>query len=253
MDEVIFSLSTRKACFSKRSASARQALDGWFALTCPLHDLWRKNIHARSCCWCEIGRAHLFWPLRVSPLFPFRANQEQPEGNLPRGLRAHKPKTGLPKWDAPFERGRQRQPHCPPKAHVRGSPGLPRDPGDAAVRYGQEEGGLPGASEAEIPSSCLGHHGSPGTAAGAGQWADAGQGGSVLEYYSELNVNLQLSVFWFFLYIDWQRIKTEKRGFDNRAENFLLALTCLLTCFFLKNARQEFWWWTKLSQRKNKY
>lgn len=110
-----------------------------------------------------------FDPLPLCPLCPARTIQEQPEGNLPRGRRARKPQTGLTKWDGPFKRGRQRQSHCPAKAHVRGSPRLPRDPRYAAVRHGQEEGGLPGAFEAEIPPSCLSNHGSPGEAARAGQ------------------------------------------------------------------------------------
>lgn len=110
--------------------------------------------------------------LTPCPLCPLRTNQKQPEGNLPRGRRARRPQTGVPKWDGRSERGRQRQPHCPSKAHFRGSARFPRDLGYAAVRYGQEEGGLPGASEAEIPPSCLSDHGPPGEAAGAGQWVE---------------------------------------------------------------------------------
>lgn len=107
-------------------------------------------------------------------LSSLRTKQKQPEVNLSGGRRARKPQTGLPKWDAPFERRRQRQPNGPSKAHIRGSPQLPRDPGYAAVRHGQEEGGLPGASEAEIPPSCLCDYGSPGKAAGAGQRVERG-------------------------------------------------------------------------------
>ena len=115
-----------------------------------------------------------FDPLSPRLLSPLRAKQEQPESNLSGRRRARKPQTGLPKWDALFERRRQRQPYGPKKAHVRGSPQLPRDPGYAAVRHGQEEGGLPGASEAEIPPSCISDHGPPGKAAGAGQWVERG-------------------------------------------------------------------------------
>lgn len=125
----------------------------------------------------QTSAQHMYFdPLPLCPLCPLRTNQKQPEGNLPRGRRARKPQTGLPKWDGPFKRGRQRQPHCPSEAHVRGSPRLPRDPGYAAVRHGQEEGGLPGASEAEIPPSCLSDHGPPGKAARAGQWVERGLG-----------------------------------------------------------------------------
>lgn len=110
-----------------------------------------------------------FDPLWPCPLCPLRTNQEQPESDLPRGRWARKPQTGLTKWDGPLKRGRQRQPHRPSEAHVRGSPRLPRDPGYAAVGHGQEEGSLPGTFEAEIPPSCISNHGSPGEAAGAGQ------------------------------------------------------------------------------------
>lgn len=110
----------------------------------------------------------------LCPLCLLRANQKQPEGNLSRGRGARKSQTGLPKWDGRFERRQQRQPNCPSKAHVRGSPQFPRDPGYAAARHGQEEGGLPGASEAEIPPPRLSDHGPPGKAAGAGQWVERG-------------------------------------------------------------------------------
>lgn len=112
--------------------------------------------------------------LPLCHLCPLRTKQKQPEGNLCGGRGAREPQTGFPKWDAPFQRGPQRQSDCPSEAHVRGRPQLPRDPGYAAVRHGQEEGGLPGASEAEVPPSCLSDHGPPGAAAGAGQWVERG-------------------------------------------------------------------------------
>lgn len=144
-------------------------------LTCPLYDLWKPNICAHLLLMSKHQHSScVFDPLSLCHLCHLRTKQEQPEGNLARGRRAREPQAGLPKWDAPYERRRQRQPDCPSEAHVRGSPQLPRDPGYAAIRHGQEEGGLPGASEAEIPSSCLSDHGPPGKTAGAGQWVERG-------------------------------------------------------------------------------
>lgn len=105
-------------------------------------------------------------PLSFSSL---RTDQEQSEGNVPRRHRAPEPPPAVTKWDGPSEGGRQRQPHGPSQAHVRGSPQLPRDPGHAAPRHRQEEGGLPGAPEAEVSPPRVGHHGSPGEAARAGR------------------------------------------------------------------------------------
>ena len=117
----------------------------------------------------DVKTSHLTPRLSVSPLFSLRAKQEQPEGHLTGGCRARGPPTGLAERGAATERRRQRQQNCPPQAHVRGSPRLQRDPRHAAARHGQEEGGVPGASEAEVPPSRLSDHGPPGEAAGAGQ------------------------------------------------------------------------------------
>lgn len=180
MDSVSFisSLLSRMECGIVKEQSSKSELSALcsrfssqmveFALMCPLRDLW-NDTHTNNSHILAVKTSAQHICVDPLPLCPLRTKQEQPEGNLLGGRPARKPQTGLPKWDGPFQRGRQRQPHCPSEAHIRGSPRLSRDPGDAAAGHGQEEGGLPGASEAEIPPSCLSDHGPPGKAARAGQ------------------------------------------------------------------------------------
>lgn len=170
----LFFIFTHRLCYTKKRECYlfpfHKVTDGWFALTCPTFDLWHACTHTLLMSKRECVTFDPFSLCLCVCVCPFlRTNQKQPKGNLPRGRWAHKPQTGLPKWDCPFKRGRQRQPHNPPKAHFRGSSQHQRDSGYAAVRYGQEEGGLSGASEAKISPPCFGNHGSPGKAEGTGQ------------------------------------------------------------------------------------
>lgn len=174
----LFFIFTHRLCYTKKREyylfPFHKVTDGWFALTCPTFDLWKNDMHAHTRSWCRNVSASHLTPFLFVCVFvcvcPFlRSNQKQPKGNVPRGRWAHKPQTGVPKWDCPFKRGCQRQSHNPPKAHFRRSSQHQGDSGYAAARYGQEEGGLSGASEAKIPPPCFGDHGSPGKAEGTGQ------------------------------------------------------------------------------------
>lgn len=87
-----------------------------FPLSCPLHDLWKNSIHARTCCWCQnISTAHVFWPLAsVSTSVP----SEQTKSNL---------KVTSPE-DAEHVSRRQASPNgtAPSRGDAKGSRTVPR-------------------------------------------------------------------------------------------------------------------------------